>query len=184
MATVPAVTPITDPLKDPTVAMVTSLLVHDPPGVKSLRVVLAPMQAVAEPVIGAVLDRMVNVSVAFALQPAVVPVMVYTVVMVGLAFTVAPVEADKVAAGVQVYVVAPDAVRAAGPVPEQKLLFVAKTVGMALTVKVNDCAVPGQVLAVGVTLNTALPVAPVKEEIFPVPEPELKPMEVLLLVQE
>ena len=61
--------------------------------------------------------------------------------------------------------------------------------GVGFTVNVKDCAVPGQLLALGVTLNMAkaadVPLlAPVKEDIFPVPEPELKPIEVLLLVQE
>jgi len=60
---------------------------------------------------------------------------------------------------------------------------------VGFTVKVNVCAVPGQVFALGVTLKTAIAadvplLAPVKEDIFPVPEPELKPMAVLLLVQE
>ena len=61
--------------------------------------------------------------------------------------------------------------------------------GVGFTVRVNDCAVPGQEFAPGVTLNMAIAgdvpaLAPVKEDMFPVPEAELKPMAVLLLVQE
>ena len=61
------------------------------------------------------------------------------------------------------------------------------TDGVGLTVRVNVCTPPVQLLAPGVTLNTAVAtVVPVliavKEDILPVPLPA-RPMLVLLLVQ-
>ena len=61
------------------------------------------------------------------------------------------------------------------------------TVGVGLTVMVKDCGVPGQLLAVGVTVIVALIAAfvelfAVNEAIFPVPLAG-NPMAVLLLVQ-
>ena len=45
----PPETPVTAPLPDPTVAMATLLLVHEPPRVASVRLVVAPAQTVAAP---------------------------------------------------------------------------------------------------------------------------------------
>ena len=51
MVTVPAVTPVTTPEPDPTVAMVISLLLHTPPEVASLNVVVRPGHTLVVPVI-------------------------------------------------------------------------------------------------------------------------------------
>lgn len=50
--TVPAVTPVTIPVPDPTVAIPVALLLQVPPGVRSLSVIVAPIQTWLSPVIG------------------------------------------------------------------------------------------------------------------------------------
>jgi hypothetical protein len=65
-----------------------------------------------------------------------VPLTVYVLVVVGLAVTVAPVVALSPAAGLQVYVTAPEAVKFTVP-PEQNVVApdgVIETVGVAFTV--------------------------------------------------
>ena len=70
-----------------------------------------PAHAVAGDNVGNVGERTVTKEVAVPVQPANVPVTVYVVVVVGFAVTVAPEVAVKPVDGVQVYVVAPLAVR-------------------------------------------------------------------------
>lgn len=48
----PAATPFTVPVNDPTVAIVVLLLLHVPPGVASLSVMLPPVPTVVVPVTG------------------------------------------------------------------------------------------------------------------------------------
>ena len=64
MVAVPVATPVTMPV-EPTVAVAGSLLLHEPPGVASANVVVAPMQTESEPVIaaGEVITVIVNVVV-------------------------------------------------------------------------------------------------------------------------
>jgi hypothetical protein len=53
MVAVPAATPVTIPVVEPTVAMPVAVLVHTPPGVVLLSVAVEPMQINAVPVIAA-----------------------------------------------------------------------------------------------------------------------------------
>jgi hypothetical protein len=52
MVTIPAATPVTTPVDDPTVAIAPMLLVHVPPVVESLMVMVEPIHTDDEPVIG------------------------------------------------------------------------------------------------------------------------------------
>ena len=99
----PAETPVTIPV-EPTVALVLEVL-HVPPGVASLRVVVPPLsQRLNVPDIAAGAGLTVTATGAVLAQPPdVVPVTVYTVVTVGVAVTVAPVVADSPEEGAHVY---------------------------------------------------------------------------------
>ena len=75
-------------------------------------VVDAPAQIVAVPPLAVIVGMAFTVKalVAVLLQPeALVPVMVYVVVTVGVAVTVVPVDELRLAAGVHVYVLPPEA---------------------------------------------------------------------------
>lgn len=75
-------------------------------------------------------------------QPSELPVIVYVVVDNGVALTIAPVEALKVAEGVHVYVAAPDAVRFTFP-PGQIVGVNGATdiVGVGFTVTTTDAGI-------------------------------------------
>ena len=60
MVSIPAVTPVTIPDKEPTVAC-PLLALHVPPGVRSLNAIVAPVQTVFGPAIGAGLGLTVTV---------------------------------------------------------------------------------------------------------------------------
>ncbi len=66
---VPVDTPVTMPLDDPTVAIVVFVVVHVPPGVALLSVVVLPTHIAVVPVIGLLPDVTLNVSTS---QPQVV----------------------------------------------------------------------------------------------------------------
>lgn len=67
MIAVPALTPLTMPVPEPTVAIAVLLLLHAPPVIVSLSVVVAPTHAVADPVI--VGGNAFTVTAFIALQP-------------------------------------------------------------------------------------------------------------------
>jgi hypothetical protein len=69
MPAVPPAIPVTMPEDAPIVATVVPPLVHVPPDVASLNVIVLPWQTVPTPVIG---NTVVTVNVAAATQPAVV----------------------------------------------------------------------------------------------------------------
>ena len=52
MVQVPAATPVTTPVEDPTVAIAVLLLLQWPPEVESCKVLVAPIQALNVPLIG------------------------------------------------------------------------------------------------------------------------------------
>lgn len=62
----PATIPVTIPLSDPIVAEAV-LLLHAPPGTRSLKVALAPAHTVAAPEIAA--GEVLTVTIAIAIQP-------------------------------------------------------------------------------------------------------------------
>lgn len=82
----------------------------------------------------------VTVAVEEAVHPALVPVTVYVVVVVGFAVTVAPVDALRPVTGDQLYVVAPLAVKLVD-VPEQ------------------IATVPGDMLTLGIGFTVTVVVA-------------------------
>ena len=110
----------------------------------------------------------VTTTVADLVQPlAEVPVMVYVVVAVGQALTLAPVVALRAVAGVQVYVVAPEAVRVT-QTPWQTVAGFGATVtvgeGLTITVAVAVPEPQGPVpvtVYVVVTVGQAVGEAPV-----------------------
>lgn len=116
---------------------------------------------------------MVTETVALLMQPpALVPVTVYTVLASGVADTTAPLGEFNVAAGVQVYVPAPPAVKLAVAPGQIVALAVAVTVGFGATVTCT-VVVPVQplllvpvmeytVVAAGVAV-TRLPVEALKD---------------------
>jgi hypothetical protein len=67
MVAVPAATPLTIPVAEPTVAVVTSLLLHVPPLVLLVKFVVAPVHIVPVPVIAE--GNALTVTVVVALQP-------------------------------------------------------------------------------------------------------------------
>jgi hypothetical protein len=98
----PPATPYITPVDGSTVAMAASLLLHVPPAVASVQVVVRPWHiAVLPPAIAAGVV-FVTVILALLLQAPAVPVTVYVVVIVGLALTVAPAVELKPVAGDQV----------------------------------------------------------------------------------
>lgn len=99
MVTVPAATPVTIPLVEPTVAVSKSLLLQVPPPVASVSVLVDPTQTFIVPVIVAGSGLTVTVTAELALQPDVVPVTVYVVVTVGVAVGLEHVLHDSVADG-------------------------------------------------------------------------------------
>ena len=92
------------------------------------------------------------------LQPSDVPVTVYVVDTVGVAVTVAPVEAERAVDGAHVYVVAPLAVI----VPELPVQIVSPVamfvVGIGLTVTVRVCVFTHELLLVPVTVYVVVTV--------------------------
>ena len=71
IVTLPAATPLTTPVPAPTVATDVLLLVHVPPGVVFVKVVVAPAHTVDEP--GVMADgRAATVTVLVTLHPATV----------------------------------------------------------------------------------------------------------------
>lgn len=71
MVTLPAVIPLTAPVVAPTVATDVLLLVHVPPGVVLVNVVVAPMQTVDEP--GVIADgKAATITVLVTVHPATV----------------------------------------------------------------------------------------------------------------
>ena len=100
MEAVPADTPVTTPDAEPTVATPVLPEVHVPPAVASLSVVVSPAQTTAVPVIADGSGLTVTVTWAELVQlNAPVPVTVYVVVTVGVAMTVVPVLAERLAEG-------------------------------------------------------------------------------------
>ena len=63
---VPVATPVTMPVPEPTVAYDTSVVLHVPPVVASLSVVVVPIQVVAAPVTG---SSALTVTAAVLMQP-------------------------------------------------------------------------------------------------------------------
>jgi hypothetical protein len=103
---------------------------------EAVNVAVEPAQTVALLTAIVKLATTVTVDVPAPLQPVLVPVIVYTVVLAGLAVTVEPdVELNPVP-GLQLYVVAPVAVRIVGE-PEQIVEEFTLTVGVGLTVNVD-----------------------------------------------
>lgn len=96
-----------------------------------------PAQTVAVFTLSVRLETTVTVEVLFPLHDPLVPVTVYTVVTVGLAVTTDPVVALNPVPGLQLYDVAPPAVRLAF-VPEHIVVELTLTVGVAFTVTVDD----------------------------------------------
>jgi hypothetical protein len=68
---VPAETPVTTPLDEPTVAMLTLPLLHVPPPIESLNVVELPAHSVRMPAIGGIGGIEVTTTVAEPAQPVV-----------------------------------------------------------------------------------------------------------------
>jgi len=68
MIAVPAATPVTTPVLDPTDPIAVLLLLHVPPGVVELKTVVNPVQTVAVPVIAAGSGLTVMVIVAAAVH--------------------------------------------------------------------------------------------------------------------
>ena len=86
-----------------TVASGIELLVQEPPVVASLSNEVVSTHTIGVPVMAEGIASMFTVTVAVLTQPKMlVPATVYVVTASGLAITVAPVLADKVAAGDQV----------------------------------------------------------------------------------
>ena len=82
-------------------------------------------------------ERTVTVELATAPpQLAMVPLTVYTVLDAGLAVTTEPLVEERFAAGPQVYVLAPEAVKVAVP-PGQIVAELTLTVGLVTTVTVT-----------------------------------------------
>ena len=71
MVAVPAATPVTIPVTEPTVALAVLLLVHVPPVVTSVNVVVVPVHTFSVPVIG-LTDVGVTVTTVVTSQPVVV----------------------------------------------------------------------------------------------------------------
>src|SRR5437763_776971 len=67
MTAVPASTPVTTPLDDPIVATAVVLLIHVPPAIASVKLVVDPVQTSSEPAIAA--GNGFTVKTAVALQP-------------------------------------------------------------------------------------------------------------------
>lgn len=100
MVTVPAATPVTIPDDDPTVAVNTSLLLHVPPLVASVSVLVSPSHTLSVPPIAAGNAFTETVTVADPVQPALfAPSTVYVVLVVGLAVGLAHVVHDSPVAG-------------------------------------------------------------------------------------
>lgn len=98
MATPPE-TPVTRPTLVPTVAMAAALLLHEPPGVASVRVVVAPAHRWVAPAIGATVGTALTVlgKVTYALHPAAL-VTVYEIVAVPAAIPmISPMDVPEVA---------------------------------------------------------------------------------------
>lgn len=79
----------------------------------AVMVVVDPLQIANVPAVATIVGDAftVNEPVPVPVQPAaLIPVTVYMVVTVGLAVTGVPVDADRLVAGAQLYVAAPDAV--------------------------------------------------------------------------
>ncbi len=101
----------------------------------AVNVAVAPAQIAALFTVTVKLETTVTVEVFVELQLPVVPVIVYIVVLGGLALTLEPVVALNPVPGLQLYVVAPLAVSVVGD-PEQMVDELTFTVGVALTVTV------------------------------------------------
>ena len=103
--TAPAATPLTTPVDAFTVAIDVDELVHVPPAVEFVRVVVAPVHTVDDPPIaandGAPLFTVIVIVLVLLQLLALVPVTVYVVVVVPVKVTVAPVDALKPVAGDQ-----------------------------------------------------------------------------------
>lgn len=135
---------------------------------------------------GAVLTVTVDVVEFKQVVDVLVPVIVYVVVAVGFAVTVAPVVALNPVAGDHEYVLAPEAVSVA-ELPAQIVALFTEILGLGFTVMLNDIEFPVQLFNDGLTVMVEVIGAPVlfvnvNEGIFPVPD-AASPIAVLLFVQ-
>ena len=117
---------------------------------EAVSVAEAPAQIVGEFTVTTGFGLTVTVDVVVPVHPDNVPVIVYTVVAVGVAVTLAPVVEESPVAGDQAYVVAPEAVSAA-EAPAQIVGEFTVMTGFDETVTV-EVAVPAQPEVVPVTV--------------------------------
>lgn len=140
MVAIPAVTPVTIPVDDPTVAIPGALLVHVPPVTPSLSVVARPMHTCVTPVIA--VGTVFTVTVAVALQPAAIVYVIPAVPAVMPLTT--PVVDPTLAMVVAPLVHVPPVVMLLSVVvcPAHKVILPVIAAGIALTLIVLNTAQP------------------------------------------